>query len=66
MATITLNGKPQQLAEATLMALLKSHNISPKAVAVALNGKVLAKHKWGETTLKPNDKIEVVRAVPGG
>jgi len=39
---------------------------SPKGVAVARNGEVVPKSRWGDTHLVPGDRIEIVTAVAGG
>lgn len=35
-------------------------------LAVAVNGSVVARAKWGETTLAPSDRVLVIRASQGG
>jgi len=66
MTNIMFNGKPKRWVNQTIVQLLQSHNISLKAVAVAINGEVLPKNTWHKVAVSPNDAIEVVRAVPGG
>lgn len=66
MSNITFNGKPKRWVNQSVTQLLTSNNIGLNAVAVALNGEVLPRGTWSEVTISPNDKIEVVRAVPGG
>ena len=39
---------------------------SPKGVAVARNGEVVPKSRWGDTRLILGDRIEIVTAVAGG
>lgn len=64
---ITLNGKPHALnGTKTLPDLLASLNVRPEQVAVAINGEVVRRRDWPATTVKPDDVVEVVRAVGGG
>jgi sulfur carrier protein len=67
-ASIRVNGETEPLAAATLAALLeeKAVDIEQKGIAVALNGAVVPRAAWPETTLKPGDAVEIVRARQGG
>ncbi len=65
---ITINGESEPLAVATLAALLaeKAVDTEQKGIAVALNGAVVPRAAWPHTTLKPGDRVEIVRARQGG
>ena len=64
---ITVNGKPHDLdGERNVVTLLQSLNVKPEQVAVAINGEVVRRGDWPETTVHPGDTIEIVRAVGGG
>ena len=64
---ITLNGKPHELDGAVdVITLLKSLNVKPEQVAVAINGEVVPRRDWPGTSVSPGDAVEVVRAVGGG
>jgi sulfur carrier protein len=67
-ARIVVNGESELLAAGTIAALLVEKEIGPDArgVAVALNGAVVPRAAWGETTLRPGDAVEIVRARQGG
>jgi sulfur carrier protein len=67
-ASIRVNGATEPLAAATLAALLedKAVDTEQKGIAVALNGAVVPRAAWPETTLKPGDSVEIVRAREGG
>ena len=39
---------------------------SKGGVAVALNGEVVPRADWPQTSMKPNDKVEIVHIVRGG
>jgi sulfur carrier protein len=67
-ARIRINGADEPLAAATLAALLeeKAVDVGQRGIAVALNGAVVPRAAWGETTLKAGDSVEIVRARQGG
>jgi sulfur carrier protein len=65
--TVTVNGKPRELAEATdLPAFLARHEINPRLVAVAINGEVIPKGAYDGAIVRPGDNVEIVRMVGGG
>ena len=66
--TIRVNGESEPLGVATLAALLaeKALDTGQRGIAVALNGAVVPRSAWGETSLKPGDSVEIVRARQGG
>ena len=67
MITVTLNGKPHQIeAPTSITQFLDALNISPRQVAVALNGEVIPRDHWSEVSIEDGDTVEVVRAVGGG
>jgi sulfur carrier protein len=66
--TIRVNGESEPLAAATVEALLaeKAVDTGQCGIAVALNGAVIPRAAWGDTSLKPGDSVEIVRAKQGG
>jgi sulfur carrier protein len=64
--TIQINGQDEQLAAATVAALLQEKEIDAPGVAVALNGAVVPRAAWQSTKLRAGDTIEIVRARQGG
>lgn len=67
MISITLNGKPREIESAmTVAALLAALAVSPRQVAVAVNGEVVPRDTWDGVTVREGDSVEVVRAVGGG
>lgn len=67
MIEVSLNGKPRQMeGSQTITALLKSLNINPNQVAVAINGKVVRRDTWLDAVISERDAVEIVRAVGGG
>jgi glycine oxidase len=67
MISVTINGKPRALDGETLLPeLLRSLNVNARLVAVAINGEVVPKRRYGETSVRDGDAIEIVRMVGGG
>ena len=69
-ATVTINGEERGLPdnEATLTDLLRHLDFDPEqpGVAVAVEGEVVHRRDWGETTLGGGENIEVITAQQGG
>ena len=67
-ANIRVNGETEPLVVATLAALLeeKAVDIGQRGIAVALNGAIVPRAAWPQTTLRPGDSVEIVRARQGG
>jgi sulfur carrier protein len=65
---ITVNGMTEALAAPTVAALLEARGIAAgaKGVAVALNGAVVPRAAWAETTLSAGDAVEIIKAMSGG
>ena len=67
-ALIRVNGEDEQLAAATVAALLKEKSIDAgeRGIAIAINGSVVPRAAWAETPLRAGDRVEIVRARQGG
>jgi sulfur carrier protein len=67
-ATISVNGQDEPLGAETLSALVaeKAQQTNRTGIAVALNGAVVPRTAWEATTLRPGDRIEIVRVLQGG
>jgi sulfur carrier protein len=67
-ARIRVNGKDMPLGAEILANFLTQQavDVDQRGIAVALNGSVVRRSAWRETTLKPGDNIEIVRAMQGG
>jgi sulfur carrier protein len=67
-ASIRINGADEPLVAATLAALLeeKAVDVAQRGIAVALNGAVVPRAAWPQTTLRAGDTVEIVRARQGG
>jgi sulfur carrier protein len=66
--SIVVNGEPRAEAPPSLAALCVAEGVDParKGVAIALNGRVVRRDQWAATPLAEGDRVEIVRAVPGG
>ena len=64
---ITVNGKPREVeGEMPLPVFLTAHAINPRLVAVAINGEVIPRDRYGDALVRDGDELEVVRMVGGG
>ena len=65
---ISVNGVLQPLNYLKLFDLLEDSGVDGRqgGVAVALNGEVVPRADWAQTSLKSNDKVEIVQIVRGG
>jgi thiamine biosynthesis protein ThiS len=67
MIAVTVNGRPESIAEgATLTALLQQLGIQGPFVAVEVNRDVIPRNRHAETRLQAGDRIEIVHFVGGG
>ena len=64
---IVINGESAQApGRCTLIELLHSMSIDPARVAIELNGTIVARNVWAETSLTPGARLEIVHFVGGG
>jgi sulfur carrier protein len=67
MQNIRINGEGAPLTAFTLAELLAQKGVADgKGVAVALNGQIVRRQSWTETTLSPGDNVEIVQVRQGG
>lgn len=66
--TISVNGEQKPLNSSTLIELLEENGVDSGkgGVAVALNGEVVPRTDWAQTSMKQDDKVEIVHIVRGG
>ncbi len=67
--TIELNGESIELApQATVAAVVERIGVPPDrgGIAIAVDGEVVPKSKWGQTPLRNGQRVEVVGAIQGG
>ena len=67
-STISVNGESEPLTAETVAALVaeKGRQTNRTGIAVAVNGVVVPRTAWDVTTLRPGDRIEIVRVLQGG
>jgi len=66
---IRINGESEPLEGRETIALLlaeKALDTGQRGIAVALNGAVVPRAVWGDTSLHDGDSVEIVRARQGG
>ncbi|WP_375499286.1 sulfur carrier protein ThiS [uncultured Jatrophihabitans sp.] len=65
--TILLNGKPFDAEDGTtLSALILAETGSARGSAVVLDGSVVPRSEWDDTTLADGADVEIITAVQGG
>jgi sulfur carrier protein len=64
---LQVNGRRVELDGPTgLLSYLEKLGVSPRAVAVELNGEILERAGYANATLDDGDVVEIVRMVGGG
>ena len=64
---IRLNGDPHELeAELTILELLERLTIDFRRVAVEHNLTIVKRDRYGTTTIREGDEVEIVNFVGGG
>lgn len=64
---IELNGAPHRVvADQMLQHLIDALDLTNKSLAVAINRQVVPRHRWHDTPLRAQDRVDVVRAIGGG
>ena len=67
MISIILNGKEIKInKQISVQQLLIKENLEKKMLAVAINGSIIERKDYEQTTIKEKDRIEIVRPVGGG
>ncbi len=64
---VLVNGERREVPEeATVSSLVEQLSAPPRGVAVAIDGEVVPRGEWDETTLPDGARVEVVAAIQGG
>ena len=63
---VKINGKAEEVQEATVLDLLKAKNIDPHMVAVELNNSMLERDHLATTSVKEGDQLEFLFYMGGG
>ena len=67
LVNLQVNGELRQCPPHTaLPQLLEQLGMNPRLVAVEYNGEILHRQYWENTTLKNDDRLEIVTIVGGG
>jgi sulfur carrier protein len=65
--TATVNGEMRELTPGTTLdVVIRDLTDRPTGIAAAVNGDVVPRHAWTETTIADGDDVEVLTAVQGG
>jgi sulfur carrier protein len=65
---VLVNGSKRDLPDTLTVELLLSEMgiDQPRGVAVAVDGEVISRGHWDQTTIRDGQRIEILRAVQGG
>lgn len=65
--SIQLNGEPTRLDNVQTVADLVKHlGYENKRIAIEMNGSIVTRSQYAQTSLKENDDLEIITAVGGG
>jgi thiamine biosynthesis protein ThiS len=65
--SIITNGQPRAVQPGSTVAdLLRELKIAPTYVVVQLNGEIVPRTDFGQTTLEENSNVEIITLVGGG
>lgn len=64
---LTINGDSKDFADGlTLASLVEQLGMRSDRLAIELNGSIVSRARWADTTLKDADRLEIVHFVGGG
>jgi thiamine biosynthesis protein ThiS len=63
---LRINGRDESVRGNRLTDIFEQFSLDPGQVAVELNGTIIHRHQFGETTCVAGDVVEIVRLVGGG
>jgi sulfur carrier protein len=66
---LTINGQTKSIEAANIAQLLATEldeGHSGRGIAVAVNGQVVPRTEWENARIHAGDRVEIVRALPGG
>jgi sulfur carrier protein len=69
MKSVVINGDQRELPlDATVATAVREAGVERegRGVAVAVDGEVVPRGRWGDTELREGQQVEVLRAVQGG
>jgi sulfur carrier protein len=67
-ASIRVNGTEELLRTNTVASLVaeRAEQTQGRGIAVSVNGTVVPRAAWANTTLQAGDRVEIVRVLQGG
>jgi sulfur carrier protein len=63
---IRVNGEEHASIYDSVTTLIEQLAIEPRGIAVAVNGEIIRRAEWSNTTLHEGDQVEIVSAAAGG
>lgn len=63
---ITINGKQETIQPCTISEFVASRGLSPDALVVEHNQRIVKQDAWGRVRLEENDTLELLSFVGGG
>jgi sulfur carrier protein len=63
---ITVNGERRELPPMSVSALLTELHVTPRGVAVAINGEIVTRSTWETATVNDGATVEILTAAAGG
>ena len=66
MINVIINGNREKIKQMSILEYLETKKINTSKIAIELNKNILKKEKLNEFLLKENDKLEIIRFMPGG
>ncbi len=63
---VKINGKAEDVQEATVLDLLKSRSVDLRMVAVEVNSEMIERERYETTVLKEGDEVEFLYFMGGG
>ncbi len=61
-----VNGRDVAYTATTIRDILIEENISPRGIAVAINGAVVPRSEWDDHHVRDSDDVEILAAAAGG
>ena len=63
---VTINGKVEQMDACTIDQLVRRQGLTPEALVVEHNRRIVKQAQWREIQLQEGDCLELLRFVGGG
>jgi sulfur carrier protein len=64
---VIINGEPRDIpVQTSLQTLVRLLELHEDRVAVELNRSIVKRHRWPDTLLQDQDRLEIVQFVGGG